>query len=114
MTDYIPNSGDLVYINWPDQGQSTKRLLAMTMSNRDFNKTGAALFLPVASRAAGYGPQVALNLAEYGIEGASGVLMSFPVRYLDYTLREVEFFKKAPSELYNRAKHNLGSFLDLV
>jgi mRNA-degrading endonuclease toxin of MazEF toxin-antitoxin module len=97
LTDYIPNSGDLVYINWPDQGQSTRRLMAMAMSNRDFNKTGGALFLPVASKAAGYGPQIALDLAEYGIEGASGVLMTFPVRHLDYTHREVEFFQKAPS-----------------
>lgn len=93
MSRYIPERGDIVYIDFdPASGREIqKRRPALVVSSQLLSRqTGFALVCPITSTHRG-------NNAEVDIDGEiiSGVAISIQLKSLDYRERKAEFVEKA-------------------
>ena len=90
---YVPDKGDLVWINFAPQSgheQMGKRP-ALTISPKAYNrKAGLALFCPVTSKEKGYPFEVRLESKKI-----SGVILSDQIKSLDWASRGAEFISRA-------------------
>lgn len=94
--DYIPDRGDLVWVNLnPQKGREQKgKRPALVLSPKIYNsKTGLALMCPVTSRAKGYPFEVSLGKSKI-----KGVILSDQIRTLDWQKRKTFFIGKARDE----------------
>ncbi len=99
MVTYIPDRGDLVWLQFnPQSGhEQAGRRPALTLSPKAYNqKVGLAIFCPVTSQEKGYPFEV--EIKEGKIQGA---ILADQVKSLDWRKREVEFITKAPSKVIN-------------
>ena len=65
MVKYIPNRGDIVWVNFnPNQGNEIcKTRPALVISPKNYNaKTNLAIFLPITSKVKGYPFEFKINL----------------------------------------------------
>ena len=93
MSRYIPDRGDIIYIDFdPASGREIqKRRPALVVSAQLLSRqTGFVLVCPITSTRRG-------NNAEVDIDGAiiSGVAISIQIKSLDYRERHAEFVEKA-------------------
>lgn len=99
MTDnYIPNRGDIVWINMNPQAghEQDGRRPAVVLSPYSYNaKVGLALFSPVTNQIKGYPFEVIIP------EGnkVTGAVLSDQVKSLDWKVRNAEFFDKIPESV---------------
>ena len=102
MPAYIPQRGDLVWLNFTPQSgheQAGKRP-AFVVSPQSYNKkTGLALFCPVTSQVKGYPFEVAIPA---GGE-VRGVILSDQVKSLDWAARQAAFITRSSSETTEQA-----------
>ena len=99
MVTYIPDRGDLVWLQFnPQSGhEQAGRRPALTLSPKAYNqKVGLAIFCPVTSQEKGYPFEV--EIKEGKIQGA---ILADQVKSLDWRKREVKFITKAPSKVIN-------------
>jgi len=99
MVTYIPDRGDLVWLQFnPQSGhEQAGRRPALTLSPKAYNqKVGLAIFCPVTSQEKGYPFEVVIK--EGKIQGA---ILSDQVKSLDWRKREVTFITKVPSKVIN-------------
>ncbi len=93
VKSYIPNKGDIVWLNFTPQSgheQMGKRP-ALVLSPKDYNsKVGLAIFCPITSQKKGYPFEVALHAKKI-----SGVVLSDQVKSLDWSSRNFEYIEKA-------------------
>ncbi len=90
MAAYIPNRGDLVWMNFDPQAghEQGGRRPAIVLSPRSYNKpSGLALFCPVTSRAKGYPFEVPLPVDA----PVAGVVLADQLRNLDWHSRQASF-----------------------
>lgn len=102
INQYIPEQGDLVFINFdPSSGHEIgKRRPAFVVSKKLFNQsTGFAIFMPVTSTLRNLKLEVHLNSGNK----INGVILPHQMRSLDYLSRQVEFVEKAPQDAITRA-----------
>ena len=88
MVDYIPNRGEIIWINFdPQKGKEIKKIRpALVISPQKYNqKTGLLLCMPVTSQVKGYPFEVTVN--EEQIKGA---ILCDQVRSFDWREREAE------------------------
>jgi mRNA interferase MazF len=96
--DYIPDRGDIVFINFsPQKGheQGFKRP-AIVLTPLAYNKkTSLAILCPITSQIKGYPFEVPL------IEGlkTTGVVIADHIKSLDWKARGAKFLEHAPAEL---------------
>lgn len=103
--DYIPDKGDLVWLEFnPQAGHEQKgHRPAICVSPRLYNqKTGLGLFCPVTSKIKGYPFEVVLQ--EHSIEGC---ILSDQIKNLDFVQRNCCFIEKASSEEIGAVLENL-------
>ena len=99
MTEkYIPNRGDVVWINMNPQAghEQAGRRPAVVLSPYSYNaKVGLALFSPVTNQIKGYPFEVVIP------EGnkVAGAILSDQVKSLDWKVRNAEFFCKIPESV---------------
>jgi mRNA interferase MazF len=94
-TPYIPEQGDLVWLDFHPQAGHEKagRRPVVVLSPRAYNgKTGLALFCPITTRVKGYPFEVAVP-AEAGVRG---VVLADHVKNLDWRARRAEFSGRLP------------------
>lgn len=93
VAKYIPNRGDIVWLNFTPQSgheQMGKRP-ALVLSPKEYNiKVGLAIFCPITSIEKGYPFEVKIKTKKI-----SGVILSDQVKSLDWKTRKAEFIIKA-------------------
>src|ERR1039457_5260579 len=90
MAAYVPNRGDVVWINIAPQAghEQGGRRPAIVLSPRAYNKpSGLALFCPVTNRAKNYPFEVPLSAGA----PVAGVVLVDQVRNLDWHSRQASF-----------------------
>jgi mRNA interferase MazF len=89
MVTYIPNRGDIVWLEFePQQGKEIQKTRpALVISLKAYNqKTGLALFMPITSKIKGYPFEIVLTSLEI-----SGAILCDQVRSLDWQARNARF-----------------------
>lgn len=107
MAAYVPDRGDVVWINFSPQAG---RRPAVVLSPSSYNKpSGLALFCPITNRAKGYPFEVPLP------ENApvTGVVLADQVRNLDWHVREAEFIGKVDLETLAELLARLAPLVEL-
>jgi mRNA interferase MazF len=98
MAGYIPDRGDIVWINFDPQAghEQGGRRPAIVLSPRSYNKpSGLGLFFPVTNRAKSYPFEVLLPDGS----AVTGVVLVDQVRSLDWQSRRAAFIGKLNEEI---------------
>jgi mRNA interferase MazF len=109
MVNYIPDRGDLVWLQFnPQSGhEQSGRRPALTLTPKAYNqKVGLAIFCPVTSQKKGYPFEVGIK--EGKIQGA---ILADQVKSLDWRKREVKFIAKVPSRVINEVIELLSTLV---
>ena len=98
MSSYVPDRGDLVWLEFTPQAGSEQRgrRPALVVSPMAYNgKVGLALFCPITSKIKGYPFEVLLP------DGYSvgGVILSDQLKSLDWRTRKAKFIERISSDL---------------
>jgi len=110
MNSYIPDRGDIVWINMnPQVGhEQAGRRPAIVLSPFEYNKkVGLALFCPITNQIKGYPFEVGIP---NGIK-ITGVILSDQVKSLDWRVRQVEFLGKIHEPVIADALKKLNTLL---
>lgn len=94
---FIPNRGDLVWINLNPQAgreQAGKRPAVVVSPSAYNKKVGLAIFCPITSKIKGYPFEVKLP---QGLE-ISGAALSDQVKNIDWKVRKATFICKLPEK----------------
>ncbi len=97
MSRYIPNRGDIIWIDFnPQSGhEQSGRRPALVLSPKEYNsKVGLAILCPITSKGKGYPFEVVIPK---GLQ-IQGVILSDHVKNLDWKSRKASFICKIPNE----------------
>ncbi|SFV62751.1 Programmed cell death toxin MazF [hydrothermal vent metagenome] len=103
---YIPNRGDVVWINFTPQAGHEQRgkRPALVISPKIYNeKTSLCICLPITSKIKGYPFEVALTK---GL-AIQGVILSDQIKSLDFLARDVSFICKIENEAMREVQKNI-------
>ena len=103
---YIPDRGDIVWINFtPQVGHEQRgKRPAIILSPKIYNeKTSLCICLPITSKIKGYPFEVELP-KDLPIEG---VILSDQIKNLDFVAREVSFICKVPPLVVKSVQKNI-------
>lgn len=106
---YIPDSGDLVWINFsPQSGHEQKgHRPALCVSPKKYNKAaGLALFCPITSKAKGYPFEEPVHS-----KAISGVVLCDHIRSMDFEARGVTYEGSVPKAVLNDICDNIKLIL---
>jgi mRNA interferase MazF len=95
---YIPDRGDIVYLNFdPTKGHEQRgHRPAFVVSPRSYNERSyLALFMPIMKKRNGYPFEVVLP-PELQVQG---VILTDQIKYLDWTVRAIQFVESVPKSL---------------
>jgi mRNA interferase MazF len=98
MSAYVPDHGDLVWLEFTPQAGSEQRgrRPALVLSPKSYNgKVGLALFCPLTSKVKGYPFEVELPDG-YAV---SGVVLSDQLKSLDWRSRKVKFIERVSPDV---------------
>ncbi len=112
MSKYIPERGDVVWINMnPQVGhEQAGRRPAVVLSPITYNgKVGLALLCPVTNQIKGYPFEVVIP---EGLD-VSGAILSDQVKSLDWKRRNAEFFIKIPETVVFEVLKKLNVLLNI-
>lgn len=108
--NYIPDRGDLVWLNFnPQSGheQSGKRP-ALTISFKAYNTTvGLALFCPITSKIKGYPFEVVISGKKI-----NGCVLSDQIKSLDWKVRKVEYIEKIEADKMEEVIENIKVMIE--
>ena len=95
MVTYIPDRGDIIWINFDPQvgHEQAGHRPALVISRRLYNQSSELLIcFPIRTRQKGYGFEVPLPA---GFK-CKGVVLADQIKSMDWRLRQARFFAKAP------------------
>lgn len=98
MTSYVPDRGDLVWLEFTPQAGSEQRgrIPALILSPKTYNgKVGLTLFCPVTSTIKGYPFEVQLPHGS----AVNGVVLSDQLKSFDWRSRKVIFIERTSSDV---------------
>ena len=98
MSSYVPNRGDLVWLEFTPQAGSEQRgrRPALVLSPKSYNgKVVLALFCPVTSKIKEYPFEVKLP----DVSAVCGVVLSDQLKSLDWRSRKVKFIERTSSDV---------------
>ena len=111
MPSYIPNRGDLVWINFNLQSghEQAGRRPALILSPSSYNsKVGLAILCPITSKIKGYPFEV--NIPEK-LE-INGVILSDQIKSLDWKIRKAAFICKLPKSALTETLNKINVLLN--
>ncbi len=97
MASYIPNRGDVVWLNFTPQAGHEQRgkRPALVISPSEYNKkTGLAICCPITSNIKGYPFEVEIKGKKI-----NGAVLSDHIKNLDWKAREIKFIEKAKADV---------------
>jgi mRNA interferase MazF len=101
MSSYVPNRGDLVWLEFTPQAgcEQRGRRPALVLFPKSYNgKVGLSLFCPVTSKIKEYPFEVKLPHGS----AVCGVVLSDQLKSLDWRSRKVKFIERASSDVMAR------------
>ncbi|KIM08285.1 MAG: potassium ABC transporter ATPase [Sulfurovum sp. FS08-3] len=104
--NYIPDRGDLVWLNFTPQAGHEQRgkRPALVLSPKIYNeKSSLCVVLPITSKIKGYPFEV---LLPQGLE-IEGAILSDQIKNLDFVAREIAFISKVPQSVVNEVQKNV-------
>ena len=110
MSHYVPQRGDIVWINFTPQAghEQTGKRPALVISPLMYNKkVGLALFCPITSQIKGYPFEIIIPDGNK----IRGVILADQVKSLDYNSRKVQFISKLPSAATEEVLNKLMTLL---
>jgi len=110
MVVYIPDRGDIVWLNFDPQAghEQAGRRPAIVISPKEYNeKVGLCIFCPITSQIKGYPFEVKIPDG-YEIKG---VILSDQVKSLDWQIRKTEFICKLPKITINEVLNKLKTLI---
>ena len=110
MGAYIPERGDVVWINMHPQAghEQAGRRPAAVLSPRSYNgKVGLGLFCPITNQIKGYPFEVVIPP---GLK-ATGAILSDQVKSLDWRIRNAEYHSTLPETVVSELLAKLLSLL---
>lgn len=107
-SSYIPQKGDLVWLNFsPQSGREQRgRRPALVVSSGTYNRTGLMLACPVTSKVKGYPFEVLIQS-----DLVSGCVLADHVKNQDWKARNAEYIAKAPSDVLKRTHQIIAALL---
>ncbi len=111
MLKYIPQKGDIIWINFdPQSGKEIqKRRPALVMSSSDYNKKSHFIIVcPITSQVKGYPFEVVVKQKEI-----NGAILADQVKSFDCAARNVEFIGKCNKETLDKTLKIIALILDL-
>lgn len=111
MADYVPDCGDVVWLDWNPQAghEQAGRRPAVVLSPRAYNgRVGLALFCPVTSKEKGY-PFEARLPADLPVKG---VVLADQVKSLDWRARKAELLGRLPQPVTEEIVEKLSVLLN--
>jgi len=101
--NYIPESGDIVWLNFTPQAGHEQRGTrpAVILSPKNYNeKTNLCLAVPITSKVKNYPFEVKLpsNLT------TKGVVLADQIKSLDFVKREAQYIEKLPNNVLKEIK----------
>ncbi|MFQ6609667.1 MAG: endoribonuclease MazF [Fidelibacterota bacterium] len=109
---YIPNRGDIVWLNFTPQSgheQMGKRP-ALVLSPKSYNaKVGLAVFCPITSQIKGYPFEVRIEKTKK----IGGVALSDQLKSLDWQSRKARFVEKVPESVLVECSSKLKALLQI-
>ena len=110
MKKYIPERGDIVWLNFNPQAgheQMGKRP-AMVISPKEYNeKTGLGLFCPITSKIKNYPFEVRIKN-----KMIDGVVLSDQIKSFDWGVRKIEFIIKESKEKIQEITNKLNVLIN--
>ena len=109
-SDYIPEKGDIVWLNFDPQIGHEQRghRPAICVSHKIYNqKVGLALFCPITSSIKGYPFEVVLKQHE-----TNGCILSDQIKNLDWRERDCTFIERAREEELTSVIDNIKLLID--
>lgn len=109
MSKYIPERGDIVYINFsPQTGHEQAGVRpAIVLSLKPFNSGKFIVACPITKKEKGYPFEVKIPK---GIN-VQGVVLSDQIRSLDWRARNVTFVCKSPTETLHECLEKISLFV---
>lgn len=110
MPYYVPQRGDIVWINFTPQAghEQTGKRPALVISPSIYNKkVGLAVFCPITSQIKGYPFEVIIPESNK----IQGVILADQVKSLDYISRKAQFISKLPAEAVGEVLSKLMALL---
>jgi mRNA interferase MazF len=110
MANYIPNRGDMVWINLNPQAghEQSGRRPALVLSPKTYNlKVGLAIVCPITSKIKGYPFEVPIPDSS----PVSGVVLSDQAKSMDWKIRNAEFIYKLDSLSVEQVLQRLHTLL---
>jgi mRNA interferase MazF len=110
MSNYIPQRGDVVWINMHPQAghEQAGRRPAVVLSPKSYNgKVGLALFCPVTNQIKGYPFEV---IIPSGLK-VTGAVLSDQVKSLDWKIRDTEYYESVPETVILEILKKLNTLL---
>ncbi|WP_294951046.1 endoribonuclease MazF [Sulfurovum sp.] len=108
--DYVPDRGDIVWLNFtPQTGHEQRgKRPALILSPKIYNeKTSLCICLPITSRVKGYPFEVPLPKDSE----VTGVILSDQVKNLDYVARKVSYICEVPHDVLVHVQKNVLALL---
>jgi len=105
MKEYIPNRGDIIWINFnPQKGrEQSGRRPAYVLSPKIYNqKVGLIIVCPITSQVKKYPFEVKIN-----IQKISGAILTDQIRCLDWRTRKIVFIQKGTSRITKQIQNKL-------
>ncbi|MBK8053371.1 MAG: type II toxin-antitoxin system PemK/MazF family toxin [Saprospiraceae bacterium] len=111
MKKYIPNTGDIVWMDLdPTLGKEQQgRRPVVVITDAKYNQFGLCITLPISSKIKGYNTEVKLP-TKMQIEGA--ILTNHP-RSHDWTIRNIKFIESLDGATFQSVKIRLKVLLGL-
>ena len=106
---YIPNRGDVVWLNFTPQAghEQMGARPALVLSPEKYNKkTGLAVCCPITSNVKGYPFEV--NISGKKINGA---VLSDHIKNLDWKIRKAKFIEKASKEVIDQCSMKISALI---
>ena len=110
MTQYYPDRGDVVWLDYDPQlghEQAGKRPVIVCSPVEYNRKVGLALFFPITSQIKGYPFEVRIKL-----EKIDGVVLADQIKSLDWKARNIRYIERAPELLLAEVREKLEWILD--
>ena len=106
---YIPNRGDVVWLNFTPQAghEQMGTRPALVLSPEKYNKkTGLAICCPITSNVKGYPFEV--NISGKKI---NGVVLSDHLKNLNWKVRKAKFIEKASKEVVDQCSMKISALI---
>ncbi len=107
--NYIPNRGDVVWLNFTPQAEHEQMgsRPALVLSPEKYNKkTGLAVCCPITSNVKGYPFEVAISGKKI-----NGAVLSDHLKNLDWKVRKAKFIEKASKEVVEQCSMKISALI---